>query len=354
MTTVEMVLPSGEILHVPKKFGKYEYMRSIGSGSFSVVILCQHTLTKDVFACKVVSRKMLVEMEVFGRFEQEVRLLQSFNHPNVVKVSDLVFSDLFIYVVMEYCESGDLFALIVNDGIIDDDKIRHMFRQMIEGMHFVHSKHLAHRDLKPENILLDRDMNAKIADFGLCHTTDSTKLLKTPCGSPFYAPPEIVAGKEYDGEKADIWSLGVVLYAMSTGTFPWTGTNQTQLFIQIQEAEIIVPDTVTPPIVQILDMMLQRDPKKRPSTGQLLEMPWLERDSEDDETRTSALGTGRGRQMMSTGDAWKATHSAMTKSPQTRSNANTRSRVVADGESILRGIDALVRKVPPGARRTRR
>ena len=355
--SVDIAIDDQHVLSVPLKFGKYEYIRTIGHGSFSAVVLCKHSYTKELYACKVVSRALLNEERIFDRFEQEVRVLQSFDHPNIVHVETIVFTEEYIYLVMEYCSHGELFRYIVQHGMLDEPELRRMFKQICSALAFVHNHNIAHRDLKPENILLDKDLNPKLADFGLCHATSAQKLLTTPCGSPFYAPPEIIRNDVYDGKKADIWSLGVVLYTMATGSLPWTETNQTQLFLQIEEADINIPAALSPPLQQLLGMMLQREPWRRPTCKEILELPWLE-DIDEWDMRRSSLKSAKAMsaRFRSTDDAWKATHSGSFKKPlQVRPIVRV-SRVLSKGsattsQATMSQMGNLIRRVPPSGKR---
>ena len=263
------------ILNVPKKIGIYEYIKTIGFGSFSVVILVKNIKTNVFFACKVVSRDMLEKEKIFDRFEQETRTLQILDHPNIVKLFDIIYQKTFFFLILEYCRNGELFKYIITRGYLSEKEVLQLFTQILKAISYIHSKNIVHRDIKPENILLDQDMNIKLADFGLCRTMKSCSLLKTPCGSPFYAPPEIIDNEDYDGKKSDIWSLGVVLFTMSTGTLPWTESNQTQLFLQISKADISFPSNISPPLISILQSMLNRNPLNRLSANELLENPFL-------------------------------------------------------------------------------
>jgi len=260
---------------VPKVFGKYEYLKTVGFGSFSVVTLVRDIKTEEFYACKIVSRAVLVEEHIFDRFEQEVRILQSLKHPNIVCVHDLFFHELYIFMIMDYCQRGELFKYIVAHGYLTDFESRKLFKQIVSAISFIHSKNIVHRDIKPENILIDSNFSAKLADFGLCHMTCAKSLLSTPCGSPFYAPPEIIENIEYDGKKSDIWSLGVVLYTMTTGTLPWTESSQQKLFEEIRFGQIVIPSSLSPDLKEILSKMLQRDPALRPSADEILKTEWL-------------------------------------------------------------------------------
>ena len=269
-------IPFGEekILNIPKIIGKYEYIKVIGYGSFSIVLLVQNKKGEN-FACKVVSRELLNELNIFNRFEQEVRIMEQFKHPNIASVQEIVYSNDFIFIIMDYYKRGELFSYILNSGYLSEMDIKKILKQLLEAVSYIHSKDISHRDIKPENILLDSDLVVKLADFGLCHETHCNLLLNTPCGSPFYASPEIIENKPYDGKKSDIWSIGIVLFTMATGTLPWINTNQQKLFEEIIKVEINIPKLVSPPIQNLISLMIQKDPKLRPSAKELLNHPWL-------------------------------------------------------------------------------
>ncbi|EAX85713.1 CAMK family protein kinase [Trichomonas vaginalis G3] len=286
MDTVTLSFGDNSEVTIPKIFENYEFVRKIGYGSFSSVVLVRHLKTKEYFACKIVSRKMLEEQQIFSRFEQEVRLMQSFNHPYVIHTFDVVFDPQYIYIVMEYCPNGELFSYILSLVRLPEMEVNRILRQILQALQYIHSKKVAHRDIKPENILLDSHMDIRLSDFGLCKEMSHGSLLKTPCGSPFYAPPEIINNDKYDGVKSDIWSLGVVVFTMSTGALPWSHTNHAQLFKQITTTDVTVPQGLSPPLRQIITLMLQRDPNARPTPTELLAMPWLADDSSIDSTPT--------------------------------------------------------------------
>ena len=267
---------SGQDVEVPCSFGKYDLIRVIGSGSFSTVALVVHRVTNLQFACKICSRQLLIESNTFDRFEQEVRLMQALHHPNIVSVVDVAYDERLIYLIMEYCSNGELFDYICNHGRLDPSLCQRVFSKLVSALVYLHSRDIAHRDLKPENILLDENFDPKIADFGLCHVTVEHQLLSTPCGSPFYAPPEIVSNQEYDGKAGDVWSLGVVLYTMATGGLPWQDTNQVRLFEKIKRAEYVVPMFVVPQVATLLQQMLNPVPSERPTMQMLQREPWVD------------------------------------------------------------------------------
>ncbi|OHT03691.1 CAMK family protein kinase [Tritrichomonas foetus] len=260
---------------VPFTFGHYVRLHKIGEGSSCVVVMCRNTKTNEIFACKCVSRKLLVEAGLFMRFEQEVRVLQSMHHPNILGVKDLVFDENYIYLISEYCPNGELFKYIIQKGRLLDDEARKLFRQLTDAISFIHSRGIAHRDLKPENILIDADYNIKLTDFGLCHSTAQQQLLRTPCGSPYYAPPEVIYGEKYDGFKGDVWSLGVVLYAMTTGALPWTQLQPPGLFTQIKNGDYVVPPQLSNSLRLLIMSMMNVNPVARIDLDHVISHPWM-------------------------------------------------------------------------------
>lgn len=262
-------------IQIPLHFGHYDYVRTIGTGSFSIVALVTERNSNKQFACKICSRQLLMTKSIFDRFEREVRIMQSLCHPSLVQLLDVVYDQNLIYLIMEYCLNGELFQVIADHGSLDENLARRMFGQIVEGMTYIHSRDIAHRDLKPENILLDAGMNAKITDFGLCHQVDEKTLLRTPCGSPFYASPEILSSVPYDGKLSDVWSLGVVLYTMVTGALPWNDTNQIKLFKQIIDANFVIPRSLSPHLRDLISRLMRPDPNDRPTMSEILKHPWL-------------------------------------------------------------------------------
>jgi serine/threonine protein kinase len=262
-------------INIPMVFSHYKYIKNIGSGAFSLVILVENMKNQKQYAAKVVSREFLINEGAFDRFEQEIRLLQTFDHKNIVKIEEIVYEPKLIFVVMEYCSRGELFSFIVNNGSLEDAIVKRFLFQISEALVYLHERNIAHRDIKPENILLDAELNIKVADFGLCHTTNKNTMLSTPCGSPFYAPPEVVSGAKYDGKMSDMWSLGVVLFTMCTGSLPWREENQTKLLNQIVNSDFNIPLSVPPHYREIIGKLMNPNPSERPTALEITEIPWL-------------------------------------------------------------------------------
>jgi serine/threonine protein kinase len=274
MDTVRALIGDEYPIEIPLHFGRYEYAGPLASGAFSIVVLVRLRGANTLFACKVCSRRLLLESEMFDRFERELRILQSLNHPNLVRLFDVVYETDLIYLIMEYCPNGELYGLITGPDRLGEPEVRRIFIQLVDAMIYIHSRSVAHRDIKPENILIDQNMNPKIGDFGLCQHTNAT-LMKTPCGSLFYAPPEVLGGKEYDGKLADVWSLGVVLFVMVTGTLPWPTTSQTNLMNLICRGAFTIPSTFSESLDSLLSRMIVTDPSVRMTMAEVAKHPWV-------------------------------------------------------------------------------
>lgn len=186
-------------------------------------------------------------------------------------------TDSKIFMVLEYCPGGELFDYIVDRERLNEEESRSFFRQIVAGVAFIHESGYAHRDLKPENILIDDDQQLKLIDFGLCANPKGgiTSILETCCGSPAYAAPELVSGRNYLGSEADIWSMGVLLYALLCGFLPFDDENISSLYRKIQSGIYEKPTWLSLGSLELINQMLQVDAKKRITIKQLLTHPWL-------------------------------------------------------------------------------
>lgn len=210
------------------------------------------------------------------RFEQEIRIMQQMRHPNVVHLYDLRRDENYFYLFMEYCPNGELFEHIVASGRLSEDAARVFFKNILDGLAFIHHFNYAHRDLKPENILIDAQGFAKISDFGLAKYVGPTGIASTLCGSPLYASPEIISSqKEYNAKKCDMWSAGIILYAMVTGQLPWTTRNQNRLFGQIIRCNYRIPSYVSQECANLIKGLVCLNPNSRLSVEEALNSPFM-------------------------------------------------------------------------------
>lgn len=267
-----------ENIHVtePIQIGPYKLRGTVGDGAFSVVKLVKHVKTNQYFACKIVPRARLNTVHLEERFEIEIRIAQQMHHPGIVELCDLLKDENNYYVIMEFCPNGELFQFIVDRMNLTEFEAKPLLRQILEALKYVHSKGVSHRDLKPENLLIDSMGRIKISDFGLSRFVDKNGLVKTPCGSPCYASPECISGRPYNGKTTDVWSVGVILYAMLTGQLPWTKRNQAQLFKQIKTGDYSIPEDLSADATSLIMGMMTVDPEKRLTIDQCLEHPFLQ------------------------------------------------------------------------------
>jgi len=260
---------------IPPRIGPYRMRGMIGEGAFSVVRLVHQEEQNTYYACKIVPKNRLATPNLKKRFEIEIRVDQQMNHPNIVRLFDILKDVSNYYIIMEFCPSGELFQYIVDNGKLSENESKVKIVQILQAVQYFHSKGISHRDLKPENILLDQFGNIKISDFGLSRYVDAYGLASTPCGSPCYASPECLSGKDYDARKSDVWSCGVILYAMVTGKLPWTKRNQAQLFEQIREGEYIIPPFLSNDCAQFIRGLMTVDNQKRMTIDEALSHPFL-------------------------------------------------------------------------------
>ena len=203
------------------RIGNYILGETLGKGTFGVVKQSTHIITGEQVAIKIIDKTKITSKSDRKRISNELKILRASKHTNIIKLYEILESTTHIYIVTEFASSGELYSLIINSQKIPEKEAVHLFRQIVHGLDCMHSLGFVHRDLKPENILLDHLTEIKIADFGLSNCYNHNELLKTSCGSPCYAPPEMIAGKSYKAQCVDIWGLGVVLYTMLSGVLPF-------------------------------------------------------------------------------------------------------------------------------------
>ncbi len=181
-----------------------------------------------------------------------------------------------IFVIMEYVPGGELFDYIVSRGRLSPDEARHFFHQIVSGVEYCHHHRIVHRDLKPENLLLDADNNIKIADFGLSNVAHDGDFLRTSCGSPNYAAPEVISGNLYAGPEVDVWSCGVILYALLCGTLPFDDESIPNLFKKIKSGMYSLPSHLSQSSRELILRMLVVDPIKRITIAEVRQHPWYQ------------------------------------------------------------------------------
>lgn len=198
------------------EIGDYIIIRTIGVGTSAKVKLAESKINHQLYAIKIINKKKFEENpDLKLKIEREIALMKILDHPHLLNLYDVLESKRHIYIVIEYASHGEFFDYLIERRSLNPVMAMHFWRQIIYGVDFLHKHSICHRDLKPENILLNENDEIKIADFGFAKWMKS-KVVTTACGSPHYAAPEVFQGTSYDGKKADIWSCGVILYALLT------------------------------------------------------------------------------------------------------------------------------------------
>lgn len=257
--------------------GDYRLERTIGKGSYGKVKLAIQLSTGDRVALKFISRASIKKPTHWTRIRREINLLRAMHHPHIVKLYDYRDNGNDILLMMEYISGGDLFDRIVNhrEHRFSEREARPLFRQIVSAVDYCHQNRIIHRDLKPENLMVDDKNQIKLIDFGFANIYSPRGYLETNCGSPLYASPEIVQGTKYIGPEVDIWSLGVILFAMLTGTLPFEDDQLKGLYAKICAGNFVCPSYLSPEACDLIRSMLTVDPKQRATMKDIKFSAWI-------------------------------------------------------------------------------
>ncbi|KAK6645412.1 hypothetical protein RUM43_001689 [Polyplax serrata] len=256
------------------RVGYYELEKTIGKGNFAVVKLATHVVTKTKVAIKIIDKTKLNEDNLKKIF-REVQIMMQLRHPHIIRLYQVMETEKMIYLVTEYASGGEIFDYLVANGKMSENEARRIFHQIVAAVSYCHTRNIVHRDLKAENLLLDPNMNIKLADFGFSNHFTEGKMLSTWCGSPPYAAPELFEGREYDGPKADIWSLGVVLYVLVCGALPFDGQTLQTLRTRVISGKFRIPYFMSGDCEHLIRHMLIVDPDKRLTIKSILAHKWM-------------------------------------------------------------------------------
>ncbi|XP_072224362.1 serine/threonine-protein kinase BRSK1-like isoform X2 [Leuresthes tenuis] len=255
--------------------GPYQLEKTLGKGQTGLVKLGVHCITGQKVAIKIVNREKLSE-SVLMKVEREIAILKLIEHPHVLKLHDVYENNKYLYLVLEHVSGGELFDYLVKKGRLTPKEARKFFRQIISALDFCHNHSICHRDLKPENLLLDEKNNIRIADFGMASLQVGDSLLETSCGSPHYACPEVIRGEKYDGRRADVWSCGVILFALLVGALPFDHDNLRQLLEKVKSGVFHMPHFIPPDCQALLKGMIEVNPDKRLTLEAIQKHPWYQ------------------------------------------------------------------------------
>ncbi|XP_063237001.1 MAP/microtubule affinity-regulating kinase 3 isoform X3 [Bacillus rossius redtenbacheri] len=264
--------------------GKYKLLKTIGKGNFAKVKLAKHVPTGKEVAIKIIDKTQLNPGSLQKLF-REVRIMKMLDHPNIVKLFQVIETEKTLYLVMEYASGGEVFDYLVLHGRMKEKEARAKFRQIVSAVQYCHQKKIIHRDLKAENLLLDSEMNIKIADFGFSNEFTPGNKLDTFCGSPPYAAPELFQGKKYDGPEVDVWSLGVILYTLVSGSLPFDGSTLRELRERVLRGKYRIPFYMSTDCENLLKKFLVLNPAKRASLENIMKDKWMNMGYEEDELK---------------------------------------------------------------------
>ncbi|XP_038079215.1 MAP/microtubule affinity-regulating kinase 3-like isoform X5 [Patiria miniata] len=264
--------------------GRYRLIKTIGKGNFAKVKLAKHIPTGKEVAIKIIDKTQLNPSSL-QKVYREVRIMKLVDHPNIVKLFEVIETEKTLYLVMEFASGGEVFDYLVAHGRMKEKEARAKFRQIVSAVQYCHQKRVVHRDLKAENLLLDKDLNIKIADFGFSNEFTPGSKLDTFCGSPPYAAPELFQGKKYDGPEVDVWSLGVILYTLVSGSLPFDGQNLKELRERVLRGKYRIPFYMSTDCENLLKRFLMLNPAKRANLETIMKDKWMNSGYEDDELK---------------------------------------------------------------------
>ena len=245
------------------KISNYEIIKTIGEGTFSKVKLGIHIPTGEKVAIKILEKSKIEDNEDLQCINREISFLKNLSHPNIISIYEIIETNESFYIIMEYAEN-DLFSYIVQKNFLNETIAKNFYLQILLSIEYIHKKKISHRDIKPENILLtENNTQLKIIDFGLANNYLNNNLLSTSCGSPCYAAPEMVMGKKYNGIEIDIWSSGIVLYAMLCGYLPFEDDCDENIYRNVVLGKFDIPERLSFESKDLIKKILEVNPKKR-------------------------------------------------------------------------------------------
>ena len=252
---------------------------SIGTGGFAKVFVGMHIPTKERVAIKIIDKEELFSEEINKkRLLLEISILKKVRHKNIIKLYEIMETPETLYLVMEYCNTGELFDYIVSKDKLREKTACKFFQEIIDALSYLHSQCIIHRDIKPENILLskiNRNINCKLIDFGISRTYEKDKLVNTPCGTASYAPPEMHNGVPYNPILTDVWSAGVLLFSMVCGYLPFSEEDDYENIRNILKGNYEIPeDELSPELVDLIKHLLDINPNTRYNLEQIKQHPW--------------------------------------------------------------------------------
>lgn len=281
----------------PSSSDFYRYGKMLGKGAFGKVSLAVHRLTGLNVAIKSIEKSYMKDERARKKIFQEVFTMRRVRHPHVTRLYEVFESSRHFNMVLEYSGGGDLLQFVKTRGKLTESESAQILSQLVSGLQACHSKNIIHRDVKLDNVLIGESYAAvKLCDFGVSRVVTPGQKISEQCGTPAYIAPEIIADRGYEGFPVDVWSLGVLLYAMLTGTVPFRAKTMAELHKLILKGRFDIPDIVSEPAAELLRGMMTLVPSHRLSLAEVAAHPWSQSCHEDqslfDSTVPRFLGGG--------------------------------------------------------------
>lgn len=300
LKTKEITITPGTFLRMShsNQYSNYTELKKLGSGAFSEVILCNHIPTNTHRAVKIIHKSCLTHHQRDPIYMlKEISILKSLDHPSILKCYEIFEDEYKYYIATEYCSGGDLFAEILKMKRFTEAQVAEIMFQLLSALTYCHEKRVIHRDLKPENILLLGDSTGftiKVADFGSSCVQDKYQQLQGCFGSAYYIAPEVLLDSY--NEKCDIWSLGIIMYILLTGTPPYTGKNTETIMQQIKRRPLVITPLkvlgLSKESVELLQLLLVVAPETRITAREAVKHPWISLHRDSDTTAVEIVLDG--------------------------------------------------------------
>lgn len=260
-----------------ESLAKYSLQRVLGKGAYAVVRLALHNETGKKVAIKTYEKYQIIDPVKKNNLLREIEILKRLDHPNIVKLHETIEGKRHFHLVLEYINGSSLYNYMKSkpNGSLEESEARKLFKQILSALDYCHNQSVAHRDIKLDNILLDNKENVKLIDFGFSTLNSQEEKSRLFCGTPSYMAPEIVGRKDYYGQNADVWALGILLYAMLCGKMPFKAYNDRELYRRIEKGSFTLPPQFHENLKTLINKMLDVNPRKRPSIKALLEDDWV-------------------------------------------------------------------------------
>jgi serine/threonine protein kinase len=259
----------------PSTIGHYHLRGTLGHGAFSTVFLASDTANDELCAAKIIPKRRLNTLQEKCAVKQEVAILSQLRHPAFPAIFDLYEDDVNYYIMLEYCQSGDLDNYL-KMGTLSEPETRDLFHVILSAISFLHDSKISHRDIKAANILMDSNGHPKVTDFGFAIQYTDTDYSTVTCGSPYWAAPEVFRGVSYSTQKADMWSLGVLLFYLLTGRLPWADCgDRSELLKEISNGDFTIPPEISSNASSLIQKLLTVDPLQRLCCRDALDHEWF-------------------------------------------------------------------------------